>query len=527
MKKLTALFLIALLSAVMLIPVAAEGVALGDINGDSAVNAADARLALRFSAKIDIPDEAELAAADVNQSGDVTAADARLILRVGAKLDTFPDTVIPDKSDDALPKEAEIILSSYFNMTGTVTTHFEDGTTDDMTVDIITDGYAILFNTNTVGTNFAVLTDGNGNAYAILPDVNCCAMLDEDLLVAFGIEDDVDLSDFLYIPSVPDDPEIFSDKKTVDGTEYAVYSYIYDDEKIELYTLGEELIFINSYYDDVLTTTIIVETITDEIDESVLTAEKYNEVGITTFVMLLLENAGYDDDIYYEPYMDEEFWAQTIDWDAVEATEITEEDIPEALKIIESNNFSCQAYNRSVYSYDDDGIEFYDFYETSLYVTENKIRERIRYSGFIDDTLIIYEKNLLGKQTCNFYLINEANGTYTKIDSTYIKEYIDVYGLQSYNPFAKIGERTLTKKTFTDAEGASYELITATYSELDTTMYAQLRNGELERVTFAYGEFSAREEYIFTYCSAEVDESKLSTRGLIWTPELFFESEYY
>lgn len=62
---------------------------IGDANFDSQVTAADARLALRASAKIEtLTDEAFLAA-DVDFDEKITAADARKILRVSAGLDEF------------------------------------------------------------------------------------------------------------------------------------------------------------------------------------------------------------------------------------------------------------------------------------------------------------------------------------------------------------------------------------------------------------------------------------------------------
>ncbi len=62
---------------------------IGDVNGDGKVNAMDARLALRYSAKIGTLTDTQLLAADVNKDGTVNAIDARKILRVGAQIDTF------------------------------------------------------------------------------------------------------------------------------------------------------------------------------------------------------------------------------------------------------------------------------------------------------------------------------------------------------------------------------------------------------------------------------------------------------
>ena len=52
-----------------------------DVNCDAKITAADARLALRHSARLEKLDDIQFKAADVNMDGKVTAADARLILR--------------------------------------------------------------------------------------------------------------------------------------------------------------------------------------------------------------------------------------------------------------------------------------------------------------------------------------------------------------------------------------------------------------------------------------------------------------
>ena len=64
-----------------------SGNMMGDINSDNIVTAADARLALRFAANIDIPTLVQKKLADVDKNDSVTASDARKILRVAARID--------------------------------------------------------------------------------------------------------------------------------------------------------------------------------------------------------------------------------------------------------------------------------------------------------------------------------------------------------------------------------------------------------------------------------------------------------
>lgn len=62
---------------------------LGDIDNDGRISASDARLLLRYTAKLENLDSETLKYSDVNSDGRISAADARLLLRVSAKLETL------------------------------------------------------------------------------------------------------------------------------------------------------------------------------------------------------------------------------------------------------------------------------------------------------------------------------------------------------------------------------------------------------------------------------------------------------
>lgn len=62
---------------------------IGDINFDGKITATDARLLLRYTAKLENLGSETLKYSDANKDGKITASDARLILRVSAKLDTI------------------------------------------------------------------------------------------------------------------------------------------------------------------------------------------------------------------------------------------------------------------------------------------------------------------------------------------------------------------------------------------------------------------------------------------------------
>lgn len=93
-----------------------------DINGDGKITAADARLALRASAKIDTIDGIYAIAADSNNDGKITAMDARTILRIAAGLektetgtDTDPGTESVSPDFDRLSELITLTFGNSFN----------------------------------------------------------------------------------------------------------------------------------------------------------------------------------------------------------------------------------------------------------------------------------------------------------------------------------------------------------------------------------------------------------------------------
>ena len=58
----------------------------GDMDANGRITAADARLVLRFAAKLQKYTQAQAKISDMNDDGRITSADARLILRISAQL---------------------------------------------------------------------------------------------------------------------------------------------------------------------------------------------------------------------------------------------------------------------------------------------------------------------------------------------------------------------------------------------------------------------------------------------------------
>ncbi len=84
------------------------GQTIGDVNSDGQVNAADARIVLRASAKLENLSDKKFSLADINGDGKVNASDARIILRIAAKLDSV-DNYLNDNNTSPT-----IEISGYF-----------------------------------------------------------------------------------------------------------------------------------------------------------------------------------------------------------------------------------------------------------------------------------------------------------------------------------------------------------------------------------------------------------------------------
>ena len=76
----------------------------GDVDGDGALHASDARLALRRSVKLEnyLPGSTPFIAADMDGDGAVSAGDARSVLRLSVGLEQAEDII--SELDEALAK---------------------------------------------------------------------------------------------------------------------------------------------------------------------------------------------------------------------------------------------------------------------------------------------------------------------------------------------------------------------------------------------------------------------------------------
>ena len=120
-----------MLGALPLMARASAGVVGGDVDGDGLVTAVDARMALRFSAKLDAPTPQQLERARLSGQTAVIAADARHILRISAELEDYDaildgvcQRLIDQMTDEQ--KAAQLMMPAFRNWNGTAVTSLND-----------------------------------------------------------------------------------------------------------------------------------------------------------------------------------------------------------------------------------------------------------------------------------------------------------------------------------------------------------------------------------------------------------------
>lgn len=99
---------VVLLMSMCLCAFAAELIRSGDVNGDTEITAADARIVLRIAAQLAVADSMTRNYADADGNGRVTSSDARLVLRVAANVD---DISVLAQFDPT--KEPEVEIPTY------------------------------------------------------------------------------------------------------------------------------------------------------------------------------------------------------------------------------------------------------------------------------------------------------------------------------------------------------------------------------------------------------------------------------
>lgn len=309
-NKLRNIIVFALLVSLVIVPTAfaADALALGDINADEVITAADARIALRAAAKLEQFTAEQTEAADVNYSGEVTAEDARLILRVAAKLDVFPEkpseepsetkptepstepstkpteptteptTEPPTEPAVEYPDTIDAFFSGKYYLEG------EFGNADDMfvskmavngkdfEVNIPFEGNQQLSLLSLGNKRYLKAVDNEGNKYVV--------EITSGLMSVLGLDINFDIlfSEANFGGSgAPGTPEVT--KKEADGKTYDVYTFTKNATKINFYADGDAVVKIETVSGS-KTNTVEVSTVSSKIPDDMLTVKGYTQTNI-------------------------------------------------------------------------------------------------------------------------------------------------------------------------------------------------------------------------------------------------------
>lgn len=278
---------------------------LGDINNDGSVTAADARLALRAAAKLDVLDADATKIADVNFDGKVTAADARLILRVAAKLDVFPDEpssepdsnpVEPTEPDtgaivEVYPDVINTFLSGKYYLDGAFV---EDGETTELK--IATNKKVIEMHAAIDEVSISVMTDSKNIYLKFVGTDNVKYYLDEDAISALnvkpselGFSASKVFNGFLFAPVNRLVAPILK-TEVIDGEKYSVYSFEKQSGGDIVFTFdsNENLVKISSVDENgELSQAIAVNSISATIPSDALTLDGFTKGSVMNLYPLL------------------------------------------------------------------------------------------------------------------------------------------------------------------------------------------------------------------------------------------------
>lgn len=309
-KLISAILSVLLICSAASILSFAGNVQLGDVNKDDKINAADARLALRISAKLETVDDEAMTAADVNYDGTVNAADARLILRVSAKLDSFPeapesdsDATEPDVTEpDVTEPDTGVIAESYPEIINTfisgkyyIDGAFVDG--DEITpIKMATDGTNVEMAAKIDNVDISIMSEGK-NLYLKFTGVDGVKYyLDEAAIEALqvkpselGFSASKVLGGFIFGPVNRLIAPVLTTEE-VDGEKCSVYTFrkTSGGSIVFYFDAEENLIMINGKdADGNLQPGLLINSLTAEMPADVLTLDGFTRGSVMNLYPLL------------------------------------------------------------------------------------------------------------------------------------------------------------------------------------------------------------------------------------------------
>lgn len=238
----------------------------------------------------------------------------------------------------------------------------------------------------------------------------------------------------------------------------------------------EHVLFYDSYYFEMLN--FEVTSFETDFDTQFMDADRYEMYSYTEYAEILYGDFG-------DSYLNDEYWADEIDWNSIEGKVITDEnELPEEYDIINSDKYYIDSFARFIA---EEGSLFaegdYAYTESVQYYNNGVLKV---YDGYGISVIYKTEKNLLGKEEVACYLVYEDGNICTKLDALVAAMFGEDYSeLTEYAPdqFKLLENRphTVTVKE-TEYEGSDFMQISCAYEDASYITNFCFKDGELIRI---------------------------------------------
>ena len=182
----------------------------------------------------------------------------------------------------------ETFISGNYYLEGVV---YSEG--EVMPLILATDGKNYEFTANYSGVSLGMLLLDD-STYMVLPREKQYAALSDTLISALDLDSGLGVNDFQAITKENDginNANVTQYSVTINGVAGLCTIYTFADSYFKLYSIGDELIQIESYdLDDVMTIQIVVDEISAQIPADQLTLKGFEEASPTSFIKALMSS---------------------------------------------------------------------------------------------------------------------------------------------------------------------------------------------------------------------------------------------
>ncbi len=228
MRKRLISIILTILFVFCSLPVFSSARSMGDVDNDNKITAADARLTLRCSVRLEKFSKQQTSAADMDGDGKITAGDARIILRLSVGL----------PEENVSSNEYEILRSGNFYIEGEMSA--EGAAYEKMAMAHYGDSSYMYSEFN--GTGLGMLMDGD-ELYFIYPEKKAALHLSDVVLTMIGLSPEEYSSENIDFSSMPEFGKLKKERtETFRNISCTVYSYPENGGFSEVYMNGTKLI---------------------------------------------------------------------------------------------------------------------------------------------------------------------------------------------------------------------------------------------------------------------------------------------